>query len=55
MQNTVCVVCKTPIEDALVVQTEHGPVHPGPCLAHVQDIPVTENTQDVLAETELLM
>ena len=55
MQQTICAVCKTPIDEALVVETEHGPVHPGVCLNHAQDIPVTENTTSVLQETELLM
>lgn len=28
----VCVICKTPIDEALAITTAKGHVHPGPCL-----------------------
>ncbi|EQA7786673.1 UvsY.2 family protein [Acinetobacter baumannii] len=55
MQQTICSVCKTPIDDALVIETDRGPVHPGQCLQHIQDIPVLESGEDILNETELLL
>lgn len=55
MHNTICKVCKTPIDDALVIQTEHGPVHPGPCLNYVQNLPISESDDKLLNETELLL
>ncbi len=55
MENTICVVCKQPIDSALVVKTEKGPVHPGPCLQHIEQLPVVENSNDIITETELLL
>ena len=56
MQTVICTVCKQPIDDMLVVQTDKGSVHPGPCLQHAQELPVTESDFDnVLVETELLL
>ncbi|ADI55506.1 hypothetical protein [Escherichia phage IME08] len=55
MSDKICVVCKTPIDAALVVETEKGPVHPGPCYNYVQSLPVTENTEEQLNETQLLI
>ena len=55
MNKQVCVVCKQPIDDALVVNTYKGPVHPGVCLNHVEDMPVSENTDELLESTELLL
>ncbi|AWD90344.1 hypothetical protein KNT87_gp225 [Erwinia phage Cronus] len=55
MSDKICVVCKTPIDPALVVETDKGPVHPGPCLNYVVDLPVTESTEEQLNETQLLI
>ena len=55
MQTVICAVCKTPIEDALVVETVHGPVNPGPCLNHANETPVSESSDQILQEVELLM
>lgn len=51
----ICVVCKTPIEDVLVVDSDKGPVHPGVCYNYVCELPVTENTEEQLNETQLLI
>ena len=51
----ICTVCKQPIDSALVVHTSSGPVHPGPCYNYVVELPVSENTQEHLNETELLL
>lgn len=51
----ICVVCKTPIDDVLVVQSDKGPVHPGQCYNHVVEMPVTENTEQQLNEVQLLI
>lgn len=51
----ICVVCKQPIDSALVVHTDKGPVHPGPCYNYVIEIPVSESETDQLNETQLLL
>ncbi|BBC78251.1 hypothetical protein KNT65_gp242 [Escherichia phage EcS1] len=51
----ICVVCKTPIDSALVVQSDKGLVHPGPCYNYACELPVTEDTQEQLNETQLLI
>lgn len=51
----ICVVCKTPIDDVLVVQSDKGPVHPGQCYNHAVEMPVTENTEQQLNEVQLLI
>lgn len=56
METKICTVCKKPIDDALVIESTRGPVHPGHCFNYVTDLPVTEsNNEDVLTETELLL
>ncbi|AFL47738.1 hypothetical protein ZZ1p0200 [Acinetobacter phage ZZ1] len=56
MEQRICAVCKAPIDDALVIETEYGPVHPGHCYQHVTEMPFSESEQDnILAETELLL
>ncbi|ADG36156.1 conserved hypothetical protein [Acinetobacter phage Acj61] len=55
MEKQICAVCKQPIDDLLVVETANGPVHPGVCLQHVEQMPVFESDSDVLLETELLL
>ncbi|AZU98766.1 hypothetical protein vBAbaMPhT2_140 [Acinetobacter phage vB_AbaM_PhT2] len=55
METRICSVCKMPIDEALVVETDQGPVHPGHCLQHIQDLPVLESNDDILLETELLL
>ncbi|ADG60095.1 hypothetical protein Acj9p195 [Acinetobacter phage Acj9] len=55
MEHKICVVCKQPIDDALVVESIKGPVHPGQCYQHVEDMPMTESGDTLLAETELLL
>ena len=56
MEKVICVVCKQPIDDMLVVQTQNGPTHPGHCQQYAQELPVTESDFDnVLVETELLL
>lgn len=55
MSNTVCVVCKGPIDEALVVHTDKGPVHPGACYNYAIELPVTEDTEEQLQETQLLI
>ncbi|QQG32342.1 hypothetical protein CkP1_0202 [Citrobacter phage CkP1] len=51
----ICAVCKQPIDSALVVHTEKGPVHPGSCYNYVVELPVSENTEEHLNETQLLL
>lgn len=55
MSDKICVVCKSPIEEFLVVDTDHGPVHPGSCYNYILDLPVVENTTEQLEETQLLV
>lgn len=55
MNKTICAVCKQPIDDALVVLTHKGPVHPGVCLQHAEEFPVTEKSEELLESTELLL
>lgn len=55
MSDKICVVCKTPIDSALVVETDKGPVHPGPCYNYVQQLPVSESSEEQLNETQLLL
>ena len=55
MSNTVCVVCKGQIDEALVVHTDKGPVHPGACYNYAIELPVTEDTEEQLQETQLLI
>ena len=55
MENTLCAVCKQPIDDALIVHSGRGPVHPGICLQIADDAPVVENGEDSLYEMELLL
>lgn len=51
----ICVVCKTPIDDALVVESDNGPVHPGPCYNFACQIPVSESSEQELNEVQLIM
>lgn len=51
----ICAVCKQPIDDALVVETDKGPVHPGGCYNYIVELPVSESTQEHLNETQLLL
>ena len=44
----ICVVCKTPIDDALVVETDRGPCHPGQCYNYAESLPVTESAEEQL-------
>ncbi|BAQ22852.1 hypothetical protein AU156_gp249 [Edwardsiella phage PEi20] len=55
MSEQICVVCKTPIDSVLVVHSDKGPCHPGPCYNYAQSLPVTENTEEQLNETQLLI
>lgn len=55
MSEKICVVCKTPIDPSLVIETDRGPVHPGPCYNYVKEIPVTESNEDILNETQLIL
>lgn len=55
MSEQICVVCKTPIDSVLVVDSDKGPCHPGPCYNYAQSLPVTENTEEQLNETQLLI
>lgn len=55
METKICTVCKTPIDDMLVIHTTHGPVHPGQCYQHIEDMPMSESTDEILAETSLLL
>lgn len=54
MENKICAVCKQPIDDLLVIETSHGPVHPGSCLDHVESLTLAES-EECLTETELLL
>lgn len=54
MEHKICAVCKQPIDENLVVESEHGPVHPGPCLNYVKDIPLAEDSNEQLNEVQLL-
>ena len=55
MSDKICVVCKTPIDSALVVETDKGPVHPGPCYNYIKELPVSESSEEQLNETQLLL
>lgn len=55
MADKICAVCKTPIDAALVVETDKGPVHPGACYNYVQSLPVSESAEEQLTETQLLL
>lgn len=55
MSDKICVVCKTPIDPALVVETDKGPVHPGPCYNYAVELPVSESSNEQLNETQLLI
>lgn len=50
-----CVVCKTPIDSVLVIESTQGPVHPGECFKFVESIPMSESDDSVLMECELLL
>ena len=50
----VCVVCKQPIDSALVVESTLGPVHPGPCYNYVLETPMTES-EEQLTEVQLML
>lgn len=51
----ICVVCKTPIDPLLVVESHKGPVHPGPCLNYAQDGKLAESEEQELNEVQLLV
>lgn len=51
----ICSVCKQPIDQALVVNTQLGPVHPGPCYNYAVELPVTESSEEQLNEVQLLV
>ncbi|MFP9166663.1 DUF2685 domain-containing protein, partial [Enterococcus faecalis] len=55
MSDKICVVCKTPIDSALVVETDKGPVHPGPRYNYIKELPVSESSEEQLNETQLLL
>lgn len=55
MEQQICVVCKQPIDSILVVNTDKGPVHPGQCQAYIEQMPVTESSEEFITETELLL
>lgn len=55
MSDKICVVCKTPIDSVLVVESDHGPCHPGACCNYAQSLPVTESAEEQLNETQLLI
>lgn len=50
-----CAVCKQDIEKSQAVIVDGKYVHFGECLNHLQNIPVTESSGDVIVETELLI
>lgn len=43
------------IDSALVVETDKGPVHPGPCYNYIKELPVSESSEEQLNETQLLL
>ncbi|CAL9957990.1 unknown function [Vibrio phage D479] len=50
-----CVVCKQPIKEGEpVVETPQGTVHTGTCHQHLQEMAMTEST-DQLNQVELLV
>ncbi|AHY25169.1 hypothetical protein AVV36_gp241 [Pectobacterium bacteriophage PM2] len=55
MSDQICVVCKTPIDSVLVVDSDKGPCHPGPCYNYAQLTPVSESSDEPLNEVQLLM
>ncbi|AVR55371.1 DUF2685 domain-containing protein [Enterobacter phage vB_Ent31] len=55
MSEKICAVCKQPIDSALVVETDKGPVHPGACYNYAIELPVSESAEEQLTETQLLM
>lgn len=55
MSEKICAVCKQPIDSALVVETDKGPVHPGSCYNYAIELPVSESSEEQLNETQLLL
>ncbi|WDS61734.1 hypothetical protein [Cronobacter phage vB_Cdu_VP8] len=52
---TICAVCKQPIDEALVIESALGPVHPGLCANYAADIPVSESAEQELSEVQLIV
>lgn len=59
MKQHICIVCKTPIDAGLEIQTETGPVHMGQCKQYheeiVKNIQENEIDYDLLEESTLLL
>lgn len=51
----ICVVCKTPIQEGLEIQTASGEVHPGPCLQVVTERDSTLNESEGFDEVQMIM
>ncbi|WJZ28087.1 hypothetical protein NCTGTJJY_CDS0208 [Serratia phage 92A1] len=52
---SICVCCKQPIDEALVLETAKGPVHPGVCFNYVRDGELSEQEEQELNEVQLLV
>lgn len=51
----ICVVCKTPIETGLEIQTPQGDVHPGPCLSLIRERSESLNESSDMDEVEMIL
>lgn len=51
----ICVCCKQPIDEALVIESTSGPVHPGPCYNFVLEQCITESDKEELNEVQLML
>lgn len=50
-----CIVCKQEFKESDVkIETPNGFVHEGQCQQFLNDLPITENVDEVLNETQLL-
>ncbi|MGL5308366.1 MAG: DUF2685 domain-containing protein [Aeromonas veronii] len=54
-QMKICVVCKTPIETGLEIQTHQGDVHPGPCLSLIRERSESLNESGDMDEVEMIL
>lgn len=51
----ICVICKTPISEALEVETSKGCVHVGPCLSLVREQDESLNESTSVDEIQMIL
>lgn len=54
-QMKICVVCKTPIQEGLEIQTSRGYVHPGPCSQVLSERSESLNESDELQDVQMIL